>query len=235
MRIVFFSDIHGNQYAFESLLKNLSVDKPDKVIFGGDVFGYYYGQKCIIDSLMETDWECIMGNHDCYMLKLLHDEEMLGSLVAKYGKSYAENLQELTENEINYIRSFKSRIDIRVDGLNLVFLHGSVADPLNGRIYPDTVFDDLSMYNGIDYVFMGHTHHKMIKRLDNGTVLVNPGSVGQQRDGKGCTYIVFNSESQEIDVKTIEYDKNNIVDEIKKHHETKEMEDRLVEVLFRSK
>lgn len=39
MKIVFFSDAHGNQYAVDSFFEDVQTVGYDKVIFGGDVFG----------------------------------------------------------------------------------------------------------------------------------------------------------------------------------------------------
>lgn len=45
MKIAICSDIHGNQYALNNFFKDIETQKIDKVLFLGDVFGYYYGQK----------------------------------------------------------------------------------------------------------------------------------------------------------------------------------------------
>ena len=124
---------------------------------------------------------------------------------------------------------------MEVDGLHLTFVHGSIDDPLNGRIYPDTIVENLNKYTGLNYVFMGHTHHKLSIQLNNGTMLFNPGSIGQQRDGKGCTYGVFDTSCRQWTIKEIVYDKEKLVNEVLEHNETEQMKRKLIDVLYRDK
>lgn len=233
MRIVFFSDAHGNQYTVRGLFQSLDKEKADLVIFGGDIFGYYYGQKEILSMLRQSKCICLLGNHDKYYLDLL-DEKVNGDyLVSRYGMSYLDVINFITDEDERFLRALKSRYDMNVDGMCLTFVHGSIQDPLNGRIYPDTRIEDYSCYEGIDFVFMGHTHHKLNKKLDNGTVLINPGSIGQQRDGKGCTFGIFDTENRGWEIKTVSYNRELLVAEVKQHNESNEMEQKLIEVIYR--
>ena len=235
MRIVFFSDAHGNQYSVKNFFKTMDIEKPDIIVFGGDIFGYYYGQPEIISMLRNSNCVCLLGNHDQFFLDLLDGKSDEDYLVGRYGSTYHNVKQRIRDEDVRFIRSLKSRFDMMVDGLSLTFVHGSVLDPLNGRVYPDTVIEDLNNYQGIDYVFMGHTHHKLLKTLSNGTVLLNPGSIGQQRDGEGCTFGVFDSINRTWKTVEVEYDRDALVAEIKCHIESEQMNERLVEVLFRKK
>ena len=51
MKIVFFSDIHGNKYVIPAFLREIKKENPDKIVFCGDIFGYYYYQNEIINFL----------------------------------------------------------------------------------------------------------------------------------------------------------------------------------------
>lgn len=206
----------------------------DLVIFGGDIFGYYYGQKKILSLLKDLNCICLKGNHDHYFLELYDGKIMLDDLVCRYGSSYRDCLELLDDTDISFIRNFKSRYEVNVDGMNLLFVHGSIDNNLEGRIYPDTEIMNCDEYNGIDYVFYGHTHHKLVKYLNNGTILVNPGSIGQQRDGKGCSYVIFDTLSKEIKFYNIDYDVDSLVNDIKRHNEDSALEKKLIEVLYRN-
>ncbi len=233
MRIVFFSDAHGNQYAVRQLFRELPKEKPDTVIFGGDIFGYYYGQVEILSLLRQSGCICLSGNHDRYFLDLLDGKIDMNYLVERYGSTYRDSIDTVTNADKDFVRSLKSRYDKTVDGMHLSFVHGSLKDTLNGRVYPDTEIKDTNLYNGIDYVFMGHTHHKLRLELANGTVLLNPGSIGQQRDGKGCTYGIFDTKNKEWEIKEIFYDRSSLVSEIERHNESEQIQKRLTEVLYR--
>ena len=233
MKIIFFSDAHGNQYTVRRFFQQIAEDKADIVVFGGDIFGYYYGQKEILSLLRRSGCICLLGNHDQFFLNLIDGQKEIDYLVCRYGITYQECMNTVNNDDIQFLRSLKSRYDLNIDGLHLSFVHGSIENPLNGRIYPDTKINNFRPYEGIDYVFMGHTHHKLVSFLANGTTLLNPGSIGQQRDGKGCTYGIFDTEKREWKVKEVFYNCEDLVSEIGKHKETKQMYIRLVEVLYR--
>lgn len=233
MKIVFFSDAHGNQYAVRNFFEQLAHENYDLVIFGGDVFGYYYGQLEILELLQKSGFICLLGNHDRYFLDLLENKIDEGYLVSRYGSTYRNITARVPNQYIDFLYSLKNCYKLTIDNLHIACVHGSVEDPLNGRIYPDTKITNIEDYAGLDYVFMGHTHHKLAVRLENGTVLINPGSIGQQRDGKGCTYVIFDTVSHNYEIKEVQYEREKLISEIKANNEDSIMEQRLIEVLFR--
>lgn len=232
MKIVFFSDAHGNQYAVRKFFNEKIVKDSDLIVFGGDVFGYYYGAKEILSLLQKNNVYCILGNHDKMFLDLLDGNIELEYLVDRYGSTYQKMKNEVNALEQEYIRSWKSMHHMKIDGLNLVFVHGTIDKNLEGRIYPDTIIEDETIYKNIDYVFGGHTHHKMMKRAGDCTI-VNPGSIGQQRDGKGCSYTLFDTKTREVEYHVVDYDVSQLIFEIERNQERKDTEDRLIEVLVR--
>ena len=89
------------------------------------------------------------------------------------------------------------------------------------------------MFEKYDYVFSGHTHHKLVKQFGK-TILINPGSAGQQRDGKGTSYVIFDTRKKEWEICSFSYDIDSLEQDIDKFE--KEIEDRkkkLKEVLRR--
>lgn len=231
MKIVFFSDIHGNQYAYNSFLDSMNIIAPDLVIFGGDIFGYYYGQEEIISDLKNRGYVCLLGNHDKMFLDCLDGKLSQDYLVDRYGNSYREIEKKISNDNVDFIRNLQSQYILKKDGLKMYFAHGAMSDPINGRIYPDTDVTQNEEYRGFDFAFLGHTHHQMIKQTF-GCRIINPGSLGQQRDGKGCKYLIFDTNSREYMFKIIEYDRDALVKEIVRN-DNGIMREKLIEVLFR--
>lgn len=62
------------------------------------------------------------------------------------------------------------------------------------------------------------------------TTVLNPGSLGQQRDGKGCSYLIFDSVKEEFEFKSVDFDREKLVRDIRVYDNGME---KLVEVLFR--
>lgn len=230
MKIVFFSDVHGNQYAFEAFQKDMDYLKPDKVVFLGDVFGYYYGQEIILASLRTLGYDCLMGNHDKMFLNMLEGKENMEHLCERYGSSYRRNIGLISQENIHFLQGLSSNWECCCDGMKMAAFHGSPEDSLNGRVYPDTKIENESIYSAFNYVFLGHTHHKMIRKIA-GAQVVNPGSIGQQRDGKGCSYCIFDTITGQLDTKTIQYPIQLLIDDIQKNDSKNT---RLIEVLVRN-
>ncbi len=233
MKIIFFSDAHGNRYAVDSFFADIKMIEYDKVIFGGDVFGYYYEQDSILSLLRERHIHCLLGNHDKMFLDLVEGKIDEDFLIERYGNSYKNITTQISMENIGFLYSLRSRYEMAADGLKLVFVHGSADDELNGRIYPDTDIIDSTKYKEIDFLFTGHTHHKMIKRLDNGCTIINAGSIGQQRDGKGCSYVVFDTIKQLCDFRVCEYQIEKLLRDIAIRENEREMKEKLSKVLLR--
>lgn len=238
MRICFFSDIHGNGYAFDAFLREMEKKRPDRIIFGGDFAGYYYDSDRIISKVRELGFSCVMGNHDRMFLELLEKKRTLEQLVPRYGNSYRKLSKEISRENAEFLRELPDFYEIEADGLRLGFFHGSPRNFLNDRIYPDTEIvdkEEIALFERYDYVFCGHTHHKMIKYFGM-TMLVNPGSAGQQRDGKGTSYVLFDTETKVWEIISFAYDRDSLAADIDRFdRDDKERNRRLKEVLYREK
>ncbi|MCR5688209.1 MAG: metallophosphatase family protein [Lachnospiraceae bacterium] len=231
MRILFFSDAHGNEHAVRAFLKKSEDTPHDLMIYGGDSFGYYFGADSVISLIRERADVCLLGNHDRMMLDVIDRKRDASELIKKYGDSYRD-FHAISPENIDFLRSLESRYELRSGRMRMVFVHGSIEDPLDGRIYPDAVIEDESKYEGIDYVFCGHTHHKMVKRA-GGCFIVNPGSIGQQRDGKGISYIIFDTETGELTFHIVDYDRASAEREAERCESDPEMRGRLIEAIYR--
>lgn len=204
MKLLIFSDIHGNNHAFDAFVKSLSFQYENhKLLFLGDFIGYYYGANEIISYCRENNVICILGNHDKYFLDILDGKLSLEKYVKKYGHSYEIALNTVSEENISFLRGLDINKTLTMGNKKIFICHGSPLDNLEGRIYPDT---DLSQFEsavkGFNYIVTGHTHHKMIRSYGS-TIFLNPGSLGQQRDGKGCSYMILDED--EYSFHTVDY------------------------------
>lgn len=217
MKIVFFSDIHGNIFSFEKFLFDLDYIKPDIVIFGGDVYGYYYHGNEILSSIISEKFLCVKGNHDSYFLSCINNRNRVNDLVDKYGISYEMNSISFNEFELEILSKWPNYRKLILDGKKILVVHGSLKDPLNGRIYPDT---DIKLLHPelleFDIVLLGHSHHKMCKFID-GTLVINAGSLGQQRDGKGCSYALIDTFNNSVIFNVVNYEVSKLQYLVKLH------------------
>jgi len=103
MKIAILSDIHGNDEALRTVIKEIDTLGVDKILFLGDYVGYYYNANIILDLIKSYDKEMIKGNHELLMKQSLNDKEKSLAIQKKYGSGieYAKKL--LSTEQINYL------------------------------------------------------------------------------------------------------------------------------------
>ena len=217
MKYVIFSDLHGNQFALEAMLNQLNEEKIeyDRMIFCGDILGYYYGQEEIVDILLQMDnLLAVRGNHDQYGIDISESKKDAYDMYPKYGHSYGMTSPKV----LDYVRGLPLQIEFEDEGKKYCILHGTPYDVLEGRQYPadDIPVEVAECYQKYDVVISGHTHFRM-DRVCGRCRIINPGSLGQQRDGLGFVYAIYDSLTQELEYKNITFDIEALEGEINKY------------------
>lgn len=250
MKYAVFSDVHGNQYALRRMIQD-TAQEAQGYFYLGDTCGYYYGQRECMKLLRSLPNAILLkGNHDADYLSSRMDEKTKQELAAKYGSSY---LEEQNEAYLQWLTGLKEQAEVEINGIKIGMFHGSVQNAQNGRCYPDTPID-AGEYASYDIVFQGHTHYRMARmagdtlHLFEGissdrtyraprpcglTLVLNPGSLGQPRDGQGFSYCMFDFKRLEFEFRTVEFDKKELFREIEAHKETEKNAAYLTSVLTR--
>lgn len=232
MRLVIFSDLHGNSLALDAFLKKIEKISYDRLIFCGDIFGYYYNQKTIIRTLSAIDgliW--LKGNHDAYFQRLYEGKEDAAFYIRQYGHSYENIRNRFDRKEAAEIGKKQSKCILNAEGLKIGVFHGTPKDSLEGRLYPDKPLQNPEEYQKYDIVILGHTHCRM-ERFEGNTWIVNSGSLGQPRDGNGYGFAVMDTALRQVEFQTVEIDQKRLYAQIDQYdpHLTK-----LKEVLERKR
>ncbi|GAB5603015.1 metallophosphoesterase family protein [Thermus sp. FJN-A] len=193
MRYLVLSDIHGNWPALEAVLQ--AAPPFDRVLFLGDAVGYYPDGDRVLDWLLAVGAACVLGNHDAWLLALeaLPQEGAVLEILAW-------QRQRLSQRHLEFLASWPWQRE--VEGALLV--HGSPCDPLE---YLDELEAARQGFACTEarLALHGHTHLAgaflelsgprpwvRYQRFPEGgelvlpptlRALVNPGSVGQPRDG----------------------------------------------------
>ncbi len=204
MKILVISDIHGNLNAMEAV--SAACKEADMVFCLGDMVNYGpYPGECIERVQNLTD-KVVRGNHDNALGRNLDCgcspkyKELSDS-----GKVFTNSI--LTVHEKNYLANLPLTLNIEVKGKRFLLSHGSPSGDIYKYLRPDASDSELeSELHDIstDVIFIGHTHLPMIRKV-KGVTIVNPGSVGQPRDGVPmASYAVW--EDGHIEVKRVSYD-----------------------------
>jgi len=228
MNVALLADIHANMPAFEAVLHDMNLYSIEAVIIAGDILGYYCDSEEVVKRIrtISVPLYIIAGNHDIYIIKNDIPSEL------DYSTILEQNLAQLSKESLSFIKTLKSKLAVSIDGLNFQIFHGTPDDPLNGRLYPDMQPDSDWNLSGIDFVILGHTHYPCIWfKLDN-TIIINPGSVGQPRDGNPSpSWVLLNTKKMSISQRRIDYKRLNYAKKL----ETLNWDTRTIKALFKNK
>jgi putative phosphoesterase len=196
MKVVVFSDVHGNLPALDKILSDAG--SADAYVCLGDNVNYGpWSEECVrrVDKLNNVT--CIMGNHEESFI----EGDYLGThLVPKLSFSSIYPKFRSFDTIKNYLPDYflgKWR-----------FVH-----TLEGRsIYPDT---ELNLQEN---VFIGHSHHQFQRKI-NGYTLINVGSVGQNRKYINiASYGILDTDTNAVQFCNVAYDVQSVIDEMRRQN-----------------
>jgi len=217
MELGLISDVHGNQPALEAVLADMP--DVDRIYHCGDAVGYNPFPHRVLETFATEGIISIQGNHD---RKISTNIDSMGTATEPEARNDAEfrpsdlaraagvwTHEQLDAEEMEYLANLPAELNIENGDVKLV--HGKPGDQ-DGRLYPEDygprLFGDESI------LVHGHTHVQHAERFD-GRLLVNPGSVGQPRDGDPrAAYAVINVETTSVTLHRISYPIEEVVSKI---------------------
>lgn len=203
-RILLISDLHGNLEALRAVVDNV---RYDHVLCMGDLVDYGPDPAACIDWIRENRVPTVRGNHDNAVA--LHVDCRCGYEYKHLSIATREySWSSLGERDLDFLARLPLTIDLDIDGISFLLAHGSPASFFD-YIYPDIPQEQLDkIVEAIHqkYLVVGHTHKPAIlfaKRIK----ILNPGSVGQPRDGDPrASCMILNTKTREAEIIRISYD-----------------------------
>ncbi len=180
MLVAVLSDIHSNVFALEAVLRDVSAAGVDEIWVGGDTFGYYPWAADTFSVLQRAQPVGVLGNHDEWVG---HSDAAPADVVGAIARHNARDLDARAPSALGWVRSLTSCRQLRRDRWKITLVHGTPDDPLEGRYYPDDRREYPWLPQASEILVLGQTHHPMLRVNSQGGVVLNPGSVGQPRDG----------------------------------------------------
>lgn len=221
MRIGVISDIHANLPALRAVLVDLDVSRPDEVWCAGDIVGYNPWPNEVVEILRSRRVRGIRGNHERAVLS--GDTSWFNELAAAAVKWTRVHM---SVSSVGYIKDLEDRTRTSCADGTIAMYHGS---PRNDDEYvlPWSATPDLLAIAQADVVVLGHTHIPMAFRWPYG-MLVNPGSVGQPRDGDPrAAWGLLDTSRRTFEVRRVPYDVDGVAREIRRVGLPGELADRL--------
>lgn len=200
MKYAVISDIHSNLEAFLSVLSEIDAIGPEAIICLGDIVGYGADPNACTDIIRERKIPSVMGNHDAAASGVTEPYNF--NSAAREAALWTR--EELTKEN----RSFLATLPERIETEHFMAVHGAISDPDKYILDYRDAEPEFGLMGGYTLCFFGHTHvpAQYKSTTGPGRRLVNPGSVGQPRDGNpGAAYIIYDTESG-IEFRRAEYD-----------------------------
>ncbi|ODR79062.1 YfcE family phosphodiesterase [Haladaptatus sp. W1] len=194
MKVGIISDVHSNRVALDAVLDDMP--PVEELLCAGDVVGYNPWPSECVDGLRDRVSASVMGNHD---RAVVTGTAFRFNSMAAAGVEHARD--ELNDVQIDWL---SRRPDSRLacDG-RVRIVHGHPDDP-DHYTYPEEFDPDL--LGDEDVLVMGHTHVQHQETYDEGVVM-NPGSVGQPRDGDPrAAYAILDFDDMSVEERRVEYD-----------------------------
>ncbi|WEL18900.1 Metallophosphatase family protein [Halorhabdus sp. SVX81] len=202
MRIAVIADVHANKVALEAVAGDMP--DVDGVICAGDVVGYNPWPEFCVDWVQEHDVPTVQGNHD----RAVATGEYPGfNDMAAAGVEHArDHLSEAHREWLGQLPTERTLFDGRVK-----MVHGHPDDPDHythpSEFSPGLLGDE-------DVLVLGHTHVQSHEKYGDGIVL-NPGSVGQPRDGDpGAAYALVDLDAMTVEQRRVRYDVGAVMDAV---------------------
>jgi predicted phosphodiesterase len=217
MRVAVVSDIHSNLHALEAVLRAIDAEAPDELWCLGDLVGYGPRPNECCAAIAERADVCLAGNHDLAVRGTIDLAEFGGEagIAATWTREVLEShAQELLD-----------RLQPKGDAHGVSLYHGSARDPIWEYVLSDEAALATLELADSALVLVGHSHValRVVQaggELDGGVAaagtevelggvhaLLNPGSVGQPRDGDPrAAYLLLDLDAQRASFRRVEYD-----------------------------
>jgi predicted phosphodiesterase len=190
MRIAVISDIHGNEDALTAVLEEVDSASPDAIWCLGDIVGYGPApNECCAIIAGRAD-VCLVGNHDLVVVGRLSIDEFNHD--ARAGALWTQS--ELKPEWREWLLSLEP--EAHREGVGL--FHASARDPVWEYVLSSEAAWWSFLATDEPLILVGHSHialaiddqlaggqapDETVIDLSTGRWLLNPGSVGQPRDG----------------------------------------------------
>jgi diadenosine tetraphosphatase ApaH/serine/threonine PP2A family protein phosphatase len=215
MRVAVISDIHANLHALEAVADVIGREGPDEIWCVGDVVGYGPQPNPCCDWTAAHADLCIVGNHDLGVLGVLD--------LAEFSDEAAAAAQWTREVLSDSARGYLAGLEPSSERDGVGLYHASPRDPVWEYVLTWEAARDAISDSPTELTIVGHSHVPLaIAEKDDpaaghapagteidlpGNWLLNPGSVGQPRDGDPeAAWLLLDLDARHASFRRVPYD-----------------------------
>src|SRR6516225_1197162 len=198
MRVLLVADIHANWPALRAV-----TESHDICLCLGDLVDYALDPTPCIDWVRQHAHFAVRGNHDHGAAQ---DIRVNGRNGFKYlsGVTRLLTRDRLGADDLRFLANLPVTKVVTIDDVRFLLVHATPRDPLDEYAPAEIEFWTRRLQNvDADVVCVGHTHQPYVLEIGN-KLVINPGSVGQPRDGDPrAAYVVI--ENNRVEIKRAPY------------------------------
>ncbi|MDD5593982.1 MAG: metallophosphoesterase family protein [Candidatus Margulisbacteria bacterium] len=189
------ADIHGNLEALDVVLRELR--PADRLICAGDIVGYGPNPNECLQLIRGRNVQAIAGNHDKAAVGLMDTSRFNDS---------ARRAIEWTGDQLTQAnRKYLTDLPLLLESPDFQVVHGSLRSPLDEYIFGLQAASPTFEIMSKDLLFVGHTHVPL-RLKEKGKEIINPGAVGQPRDGDPrASFGLYDSGKRSFIFRRVEY------------------------------
>ncbi len=209
MRIAILSDIHGNLPALEAVTTDLEAQDPDEVWCGGDLgWAGPWASECI-DRVRAAGWPTVKGNTDVW---ITGDPQTVESEEERKEYRSIAAQHDVSEDDASWLIN----LPLAHAGTGSILLvHGTPESPFVGP-GPDDLASEFRAYEAqASIVVYGHVHRAFTRRLADGTIVCNTGSVGLPMDQETASYLLIDRVGSDVTLyhRRVSFDRKRVLEE----------------------
>lgn len=223
MKTGIISDIHGNYPALRAVLEDAEKEGVTQLYCLGDLVGYYCMFNEVVHTIREKGIRTLMGNHDYALVKNNGVIERSKTCTRILGRQ----LTEISPENLAWLQTLETSFSFTQAGTRFFCVHGGLQDPVDEYIRTiDKSYFETNNFTA-DVLISGHTHLPRNEEYPPYRYL-NPGSVGQPRDGNPAASYLLLEEGRGYH-KRVDYD----IDEIAAAMKDSGYDAYIYEILYR--
>jgi putative phosphoesterase len=208
MRILLVSDLHANAAALDAIREPCDV-----CICLGDIVEYGPNPSRVIAWVRQHADYCVRGNHDHGTAQNVDITGIAGFRYLTAATRHS-TINAISPEDRQFLAELPTTKLITLAGKRFLLVHASPRDPLDEYVPNESAAWSARLAGwDVDYVCAGHTHQPFIINAGKTTV-INPGSVGLQRDGDPrARYAIIEPDGRVV-LKSLEYDVETVIDDV---------------------
>ena len=212
LKIALLSDIHANLHALERVFEDAEYRKADIYLNIGDSIGFGPNPNEVIELLCKKNVLSVLGNFDVEVI----ERKAKGN--GEKGEALRFARKVLTKSCEDALGSFPISIRFEAANKKMLATHGS-PESIEEHIYHDTPTERLKILADqakANVIIVGHTHEQFYRDV-NGTIFVNPGSVGRPSDGNPqAAYAILSFNPIRVELIRVDYDVKKAANSLRK-------------------